>query len=139
MPEKEMPGLRPNTLVIWSTMSVLFFLGLYVSAKTGIRLAEERVPPGSVQPKSAVKIGDDLEAKGKFVFASTQLELRQYYFREETTAGTGIGNRGDADVFEFEGPIVMHTMGTDLNLVRVEIVTGPRVGELFWVRADSLQ
>jgi hypothetical protein len=83
-------------------------------------------------------MGEDIEAEGTFVFAGTQHELREYYFREGTTAGTGISGKENADVFEYDGPLVVHTVSADLTLLQVEIVTGPRVGERFWIQDELL-
>lgn len=124
---------------MWLVMTAGFVFALYGSARMGIRLAEKRVPPESVAPKAMFKAGEDMEAEGSFVFASTQAKLREYYFREETMVGSGMGASKGTDVFEHSGMVVLHIVESDADLVHVEFVTGPRVGERFWVRGELLR
>ena len=138
MADHEPLGFRPVRMIVWTALSLAFVVSLYASARMGIRHAEAKVPPESVALGAMHKMGEDIEAEGTFVFAQTQHELREYYFREGTTAGTGISEKKDADVFEYKGLLVVHTVRADLTLLQVEIVTGPRVGERFWIRAELL-
>ncbi len=142
--ERARLGKRPVRMVIWILGTLGFAWALFASAKLGIRHAEERVPSSELSIAGDYEIASEVTfvvTGGKpLAFADTQPTLRNYHFREGARAGSGIADAGEDEVvFEHGGgPVRVRVLEIDSDLVRVQIITGPRAGGKFWIKKPPI-
>lgn len=140
-PEPARLGLRPLATTLWCLGGLLVAVAVVAAGWAGVKVAEKRLPGSdntvSFARDAQVTVRGSREAP--LVLALGQRDLREYFFRESSIPGTGLEGIGDGRVFEHRGTLEVRVAGTDGDLVQVEIVEGPRVGETFWMETPEFE
>ena len=93
-------GVRPLATTLWCLGGVLVAVAVAASAWLGVRVAGNRLPSG--KERMAFVADMEITARGSqaapLVLAVEQRELREYFFRESSIAGTGLEGIGDGRV-----------------------------------------
>lgn len=140
-PPKPAPlGLRPLATTLWCLAGLFVASAMLLAARLGVRVAEERLPATVATPLFAGKSEFTVSGSqgGPLVLAVEQRDLREYFFRESSIAGTGLEGIADGRLFEHRGSLDVRVVDVDSDLMRIEVVEGHRRGEILWMEKPSL-
>jgi len=122
----------------WLALLPLFVGALYLSAKGGIRMADQQVPPGSLAAPGQVEAGSRWRLAKAGLAVSEDIEaLRDHAFAR---TGTGGAATGGVEVLGEE------SIGWELNLLpggdrrysKAKYLSGDRQGDEMWLIAGDL-
>lgn len=117
-----------------------FFVLLFWSALYGIRMAEERLPESAKLPEGfppgltlMVAAGNDAIYLGLKPQA-----VRDYFFSNRTPATRRQGNAEALGLRRLFSEIEVRTLEQDADTVRVELLSGPLRGKVYWMHVSQL-
>ena len=120
--------------------SLAFFVLLFWSASLGIRMAEEQLPesaklPDGYPPGLSVVMGNGSNA----VYLSSEPKaLRDYFFTHRSSADRRQGDAEAVGIRRLFSDIEIRTLEQDADTVRVELMSGPLQGKVYWVHVSQL-